>query len=237
MASPGVRQAFSRTSAVLFFSLVFSVAGCERMMPLDTKPLDNAGMNYASIKQLQALDITSAELTEVVKARAAGFPDDGCVEMVRIYHGRKLPFNAGDTVAGLVKAHLREDTILQLARLDELGINAGGLELIRLAGFSDSMVLEVASHEAMGKPVFSGAALSNMRNAGMRESTLLELVRRGVPDSESRVIIGLHRHGASDADILRRYPAAIPPLEPRSHFRIVRHLLRYFCLFPLALSR
>jgi hypothetical protein len=208
VASPGVRQAFSRTSAILFFSLVFSVAGCERMMPLDTKPLDNAGMNYASIKQLQALDITSAELTEIAKARAAGFPDDGCVEMVRIYHSRKVPFSVGDTVAGLVNAHLHEDTILQLARLDELGVNSGELELIRLAGFSDAMVLEVARHEAEGKPALSGTALSNMRNAGMREPVLLELVRRGIPDSESRVIIGLHRHGASDADILRRYPAA-----------------------------
>jgi hypothetical protein len=178
------------------------------MMPLDTKPLDNAGMAYSAIKQLQALDITSAELTEVAKARAAGFPDEGCIELVRIYHGRKLPFSVGDTVAGLVKAHLRADTVLQLARLDELGINAGGLELIRLAGFSDSMVLEVARHEATGKPVFSGAALSNMRNAGMREPLLLELVRRNIPDSQAPAIIGLHRHGASDVDILRRYPGA-----------------------------
>jgi hypothetical protein len=207
-AFTGANQVFRRAFAILFVSLIFAAAGCERMMPLDTKPLDNAGMAYSAIKQLQAQDITIAELTELVKARSAGFPDDGCVELVRIYHGRKLPFNAGDTVAGLVKARLREDTILQLARLNELGINAGGLELIRLAGFSDSMVLEVASHEAMGKPVFSGAALSNMRNAGMREPVLLELVRRNIPDSEAPAIIGLHRHGASDVDILRRYPGA-----------------------------
>ena len=208
LVSPRAPRVFSCASAILFLSLILAVAGCERMMPLDTKPLDNAGMAYSAIKQLQALDITTAELTEVAKARAAGFPDEGCIELVRIYHGRKLPFSVGDTVAGLVKAHLREDTILQLARLDELGINAGGLELIRLAGFSDSMVLEVARHEATGKPVFSGAALSNMRNAGMREPVLLELVRRNIPDSQAPAIIGLHRHGASDVDILRRYPGA-----------------------------
>jgi hypothetical protein len=208
VVGPGAIQVFSRTSSILIFSLILLVVGCQRMMPLDTKPLDNAGMTYPTIKQLQALDITSAELAEVAKARAAGFPDDGCIELVRIYHARKVPFSVGDTVAGLVKAHLREDTILQLARLDELGINAEGLELIRLAGFSDSMVLEVASHEAAGKPVFSGAALSNMKNAGMREPVLLELVRRNIPDSEAPAIIGLHRHGARDADILRRYPGA-----------------------------
>jgi hypothetical protein len=204
----GARPVFSRTSAILFFSLILSVAGCERMMPLDTKPLDNAGMTYSAIKQLQALDITSAELTELAKVRTAGLPDDACIEMVRIYHGRNRPFSAGDTVAGLVKARLRADTILELARLDELGVNAGELELIRLAGLSDSIVLEVARHEAAGKPVLSGAALSNMRNAGMRESILLELVRRGIPDSEGPTIIRLHRHGSSEADILRRYPGA-----------------------------
>ena len=198
----------SRAALVLFFLLILSIAGCERMMPLDTKPLDNAGMSYPAIKQLQTLNPTRAELAEVVKARAAGFPDDGCIELVRIYHSRNRPFSVGDTVAGLVKTRLREDTILQLARIDELGINAGGLELIRLAGFSDSMVLEVARHEATGKTVFSGAALSTMRNAGIREPVLLELVRRDIPDSEVPTIIGLHRHGASDVDILRRYPGA-----------------------------
>jgi hypothetical protein len=206
--SRGAPQVFSRAYASLCLSLILCVAGCERMMPLDTKPLDNAGMTYTAIKQLEALNITSAELTELGKARAAGFPDDGCIEIVRIYHDRGRPFTVGDAVAGLVNARLREDTILQLAKLDDLGINAGGLELIRLAGFSDSMVLEVARHEAAGKPVLSGAALSNMRNAGMRESVLLELVRRNIPDSEARTIIGLHRRGVSDFDILRHYPGA-----------------------------
>ena len=201
-------RVLSRTSAILLVSLLPWVAGCERMTPLDTKPLDNAGMTYPAIKRLLALDITEAELAEVVKARSAGFPDDDCIEVVRIYHVRNRPFDGGDTIAGLLQSQLRADTVFDLASLDQLGVNAGELRLIRLAGLSDSIVLEVARHETAGKPVLSGAALSNMRNAGMRESILLELVRRGVPDSEGAVIIRLHRHGASEADILRRYPAA-----------------------------
>jgi hypothetical protein len=203
----GAGHIFLGISAIVFFSLMLLVAGCERMMPLNTKPLDLAGMTYPAIKQLQAMDITRAELAEIAKARAAGLPDDTCIEIVRIYHVRNRPFDAGDTVAGLVQAHLRADTILDLASLDQLGVNAGELRLIRLAGLSDSIVLEVARHEAAGKPVLSGVDLSNMRNAGMRDSILLELVRRGVPDSEGPTIIRLHRHGASEADILRRYPA------------------------------
>jgi hypothetical protein len=200
--------ALFRPSPIFFLSLVLLAAGCERMMPLDTKPLDNAGMNYSAIKQVVALDISRTELDEVAKARNAGFSDDKCIQIVRLYHDRNLPFNAGDTVAGLLRAGLRQDTILELAKLNAFGVNIGELQLIRLAGFSDTVVLEVARQEAAGKHVLSGASLSTMKNAGMHESTLLELVRRGVPDSEAPALIALHRHGAKDSDLLRRYPAA-----------------------------
>jgi hypothetical protein len=196
-----------RVCAIVSLTLMMVVAGCQRMMPLDTKPLDSAGMSYAAIKQLQALNITGAELHEIVKARTAGLSDDKCIEIVQLYHGRQLPFNAGDTVAGLLRARLSGETILELARLNELGINAGELQLIRLAGFSDAVVVEVARQEAAGRPVLSGASLSTMKNAGIHESMLLELLRRGVPDSEAATIIAAHRRGARDVDVLRRYPA------------------------------
>jgi hypothetical protein len=201
-------HALFRSSQVFLLLLILVVAGCERMMPLDTKPLDSAGMNYPAIKQLVALDISRTELDEVAKARNAGFSDEKCIQIVQLYHGRNLPFNAGDTIAGLLRAGLSQDTVLELARLNEFGVNIGELQLIRLAGFSDAVVLEVARQDAAGKHVLSGASLSTMKNAGMHESILLELVRRGVRDSEVPMIIALHRHGAKDSDLLRRYPAA-----------------------------
>src|ERR1700679_942542 len=91
------RRELSRACAIVLLSLIPWVAGCERMTPLDTKPLDNAAMTYPAIKRLLALDITEAELAEVVKARSAGFPDDDCIEVVRIYHVRNRQFNGGDT--------------------------------------------------------------------------------------------------------------------------------------------
>ncbi len=199
---------FFRASAILLIFFAFLAGGCQRMMPLDTKPLDNAGMRYSAIKQLVALDISRSELDDIAKARNAGFSDDKCIEMVQLYHGRHLPFNAGDTVAGLLRAGLSQDTILELAKLNAFDVNVGELQLIRLAGFSDAVVLEVARQEAAGKHVLSGASLSTMKNAGMHESILLELLRRGVPDSEAPAIIALHRHGGKDSDLLRRYPAA-----------------------------
>ena len=118
------------------------------MVPLDTKPLDAAGVSYASIKKLEALNITAEEIPEVVKMRSAGFPDDACVSIVQIFHQRGKPFDAGEAVAGLYQASVSEDTILELANLNQLGISAGEFQVMRLAGLSDAIILETAKHQA-----------------------------------------------------------------------------------------
>ena len=97
-------------------TLLFFAAGCKHMQPLDTKPLDAAGVSYDSIKKLVALNVTPEEISEIAKMRSAGFSDDGCVAIVQIYHQRNKPFDAGETVAGLAQASVGEDTILELAK-------------------------------------------------------------------------------------------------------------------------
>lgn len=165
-------------------------------------------MSYDAIQELKKLNITASEIAEIAQARQAGLPDADCVEVLRIYRGRGQAFDAGNALAGLAQVGLREETILQLARLNQLGRGWGELQAMRLAGLSDSIVLEVARHHAQGQPVLGGASLARLKNAGMREATLLELARRGVPDAQADAILSARRHGASEADILRRFTAS-----------------------------
>ena len=185
--------------------LSLMAVGCKHFQPLDTKPLDAAGVGYASIKKLEALKITSEEIPEISKMRSAGFSDDSCVSIVEIYHQRGTPFAAGDVVAGLEKAGAREATILELARMDQLGLGAGELQAMRLAGLSDAIILETAKHQAAGTPSLSGLSLGKLKNAGLRESTLLELEQRGIPDSAADQILAMRRHRATDKEILRKF--------------------------------
>jgi hypothetical protein len=127
------------------------------------------------------------------------------VQAVQIFHGRGEAFQAGEVMPRLLQAGMSEDTVLELAKLNELGLGAGELLAMRLAGFSDVMVLEVARRHAEGKPVVSGASLSSLKNAGLRESALLQLVERGLTDPQADTIISLRRHGMSEAEILRRF--------------------------------
>jgi len=196
-----------RRRTLLCFSTSFLVvsAGCKYIQPLNTKPLDAAGLNYDSIKKLETLKVTPEEIPEIAKIRSAGFSDDSCVSIVEIYHQRGKPFTAGESVAGLVQASMGENAILELARMDQLGVNVGEFQAMRLAGLSDAIILETARHEAAGTPSLSGPSLGKLKNAGLRESTLLELARRGIPDSATDQILAMQRHRATDGEILRRF--------------------------------
>jgi hypothetical protein len=197
---------FKRLSLLcLAAALSLIVASCKHFQPLDTKPLDAAGVGYASIKKLEALKITSEEIPEISKMRSAGFSDESCVSIVEIYHQRGKAFTTGEAVAGLVKAGARENTILELARMDQLGLGAGEFQVMRLAGLSDAIILETAKHEAAGTPSLSGLSLGKLKNSGLRESTLLELEQRGIPDSATDQILAMRKHRATDKEILRKF--------------------------------
>jgi len=199
-----------RVSALVTLACVAACAlgACHGMTPVDTAPLDHAGMNYDAIQQAKAVHVTPTEVASLAAARQSGLSDSACINLLQISRGRNEAFTGGDTAAGMAKAGLREDTIVELARLNQLGLGAGELQAMRLAGLSDEIIMEVARRHAAGQAVLAGASLAELKNSGVREATLLELARRGVPDSHAAAIILSRRHGATDDDILRRFPGS-----------------------------
>jgi hypothetical protein len=183
------------------------VAGCANLHRVDTTPLDRAGMSYSAIQDLKKLGITGAEVSNVANAKMDGISDTTCIELVRIAHARQQPYNSTEAVAGLQQAGMSESSILELARMNQLGVGAGELQAIRLLGLPDATVVEFAKVHAEGKPVLSGVSIANIMNTGLRRETLLELIRRQVPDSSAATIIAMKRQHKSDAEVLHHFPA------------------------------
>jgi hypothetical protein len=203
------REPASTTTLAAAFLLAASLllASCQALMPLDTSPLDNAGMRYDSIKELKALHITAPEVAEIAKVRNAGFSDTDCIQLLQISRSHHEQFTSGDAISTMLGSGIPEPMILGLANLDQLGLGYGELQAMYLAGLSDAIIMEVARRHAANEPVLSGASLGNMRNLRINNATLLELVRRGIPNSFAPEIIAQRRHGASDSEILRKFPA------------------------------
>ena len=196
-----------RAAFVAVFTLAFlALFGCKhQIMPTNTIPLDNAGMNYTAVAALKSLSISDAEVAELVKVKQAGLSDDTCISLVRLARNDKEQFHNGDDVAELVKAGIPEPTILDLAQIHSLSAWGGEAVAMHLAGLSNQIILEDIRRTSAGQPVLSGASLADFKNAGMSQPTLLQLVRMGVPDSEASRILNFRRHGWSDAAILRHY--------------------------------
>jgi hypothetical protein len=184
------------------------LASCYDLRLLDTEPLDRAGMTYDAIKELKSLHISQPEINEIAKVRAAGLSDADCVTLLRISHSRDQPFAEGAEIAGLYQSGLAEGTVMGLANLDQAGVGSGELQAMHLAGLPDELILSVARDRAKGKSTLSGAALGAMKNLRIENSTLLQLVQRGTPESDGVRIIADRRRGAKDADILRHFPSA-----------------------------
>lgn len=206
LPGPCTRRFASRWRFLFSFLPFFFVFGCHRVTQLDTTALDTSGMSFNAIQSLRGMDVTKDEVSQIIDARQAGLSDDDCVALVRLARSRKEPFHTGDDVAQLLRAGVSVSTVMQLAQLNQVAPWSGEAVAMRLAGLSDQIILEEAHRRSAGQAVLSGASLAEFKNLGMREATLLQLVRRGVPDDEAPNIISLRRRGWSDAQILRRYP-------------------------------
>jgi hypothetical protein len=182
------------------------LAGCSRMVPPDDSSLSEMGFAWTQLQELRALEPAQEEIDELVKVRRARLEDEACVELVRIARARGGRFANGDAVASLLRAGVAPDTVLELERLGRLDRDAGEFQAMRLAGFSDEALVELARARSAGRPALGGPSLARLRNAGVSEGALIELLRRRVPDSEAEPILAMRRRGARDADILRRYP-------------------------------
>ncbi len=189
-------------AAALLLVCVLAPA-CKRQA--DTKPLDEAGMGYTHLQELQDLDLTDLEALELAKARNAGISEFNCVELVRIARSRKQPFAAGDAITTMRRAGISENVVMELAHLNQLTLWAGEAAAIRYAGFSDTAVLEVNRRRAQKRPVLSGPSLARLKNAGYSEEQILSLVRSGSTDDQVDNIIATRR-ASEGASTFRRSP-------------------------------
>jgi hypothetical protein len=199
------RRSWLSLVALALALAALGAAGCKVIHRADTRPLDGVGMSFSAIEQLQQLDVTNPEVAELVKVKQVGFSDDAAVALVRAAHGRNQRFTAGDAVMGLVQAGFSEKGVLELGRLDQLGLWVGEAQAMRLAGIPEPVILELARQRAAGRPTLSGPSLAEMKNTGMSDETLFELARHAVPDTEAKNILLMRQRRWSDAQILRHY--------------------------------
>jgi len=142
-----------------------------------------------SVPQLKSLGVSNAEIAELTKAHEAGMTDPSSVVLIQLARDHKTPFADGQSVADLLNAGSSEETVLELARLNQLGLWAGEARAMRLAGLSDKMILAVARRRSQGLPVLSGEKLGELKNTGVTDAMILQMIQKGDTDETATKLI------------------------------------------------
>jgi hypothetical protein len=174
--------------------LLLPLAACKRVEQTNTQPLDEAGMWSNSVSELRTLNVSNAEIGELTKARQGGLSDPSCVELIKLARSRQRPFSGGQPIADLLAAGSSEQTVLELERLDQLGLWAGQAQALRLAGLSDKVILAVAQRRSQGLPVLSGGKIAGLKNSGANDAVILDFIQKGITEEQASNYIAQREH-------------------------------------------
>ena len=183
-------------SAGLLLAFLLPMASCKSTQKADTEQSDQMAMWLDSVPQLKTLNVSNAEIGELTTAHQAGLTDPSTVVLIKLARDHKRQFVDGQSVANLLNAGSSEQTVLELARLNQLGIWAGEAQAMRLAGLSDKIILAVAERRSKGLPVLSGGKLGELKNAGASDATILEMVQKGASEKTASDYIAARNRAA-----------------------------------------
>jgi hypothetical protein len=178
-----------RWPSVLLLASVALAYSCKPAQKADTEQADQMAMWLDSVPQLKTLNVSNAEIDELNKTHEAGLTDPSAVVLIQLARDRKQPFAEGQSVVDLLNAGCSEETVVSLGRLNLLGPWAGEARAIRLEGISDKIILAVAQRHVKGLTVLSGEKLGELKNTGVSDTVILEMVQRGDSDARANQFI------------------------------------------------
>lgn len=175
--------------------LLAALSGCKSAPKVDPSPLEQAGMYFNNVTELRELNLTQDEVAQLAQARQAGLTDEDCVALIDLSRRHGQPFQAGETIAGLLRTGFRESSVMALVHLDQLDL-VGEAQVMKLAGLSDDVVLALARRRNAGQPTLSSAKAAALRNVQLTNAQILEAVNRGTTDAQADAIIASRNRAA-----------------------------------------
>jgi hypothetical protein len=159
-------------------------SACKQGAKAEAQPTDSSGDWVNGVPELRALNVSNPEIAELTKAHEAGLSIPACETLIKLSRSRQKPFTDGDGIADLLSAGSSEQTVMELAHLDQLGLWAGEARILRLGGLSDKVILAVARRRSQNLPVLSGTKLGELQNSGASEGTILDFVEKGYSEQQ-----------------------------------------------------
>lgn len=164
--------------------LLFAI-GCEKKPPRDYSALDNSGMYTTNIDELKKLKVTDPEVSQLAKLKLGGASDDLCMALYREAHSHGHDFTSGESAVSLSRAGYSDEQILEMAKSDQIDMLSADAVMLKLIGLSNPTVQEIIRRRIQGLPTLTSEQIGRLKNTGMSEKQILDMVESGLAGEEA----------------------------------------------------
>ena len=146
-------------------------------------------MFSTSLAELKKMKLNTAEITQLTKLKHAGASDDFCLSLVKAARAHNHDFTSGDSAAGLSRAGYSDAQILEMAQADKIDILSSDAVMLKLMGLSNNTVQTVIQRREQGLPTLTSEQIGRLKNVGVSEQKILELINQGLSDQQAEAQI------------------------------------------------
>ena len=178
-----------RKSFLLATALLALLAGCQKQPETDYSPLDQSGMFSTTLNTVKKMKLSNAEIAQLATLKKAGASDDFCLKMLQIARGHNHDFISGDSAVALSRAGYSDAQILEMAQADKVDALSDDAVMLKLMGLSNSTVQTVIQRREQGLPTLTSAQIGRLKNIGISEKRILEMVNDGLAGQQAEAQI------------------------------------------------
>src|SRR5215469_3605493 len=175
--------------SLLLLAMFALLAGCQKKPEVDYTPLDQAGMWISSLRQVKNMKVSNAEVAQLTSLKRAGAGDDLCLALLKAARDNHHPFTSGDSAVTLSRAGYSDAQILEMAQADKLDSLSADAVMLKLLGLSDPGVQYIMHRRTQGLPTLTSAQIGRLKNVGMSEQKILEMINQSLPDQQAEAEI------------------------------------------------
>jgi hypothetical protein len=178
-----------RNSLLLLGVAAILLSGCQKHVQTDYTALDQSGMWSSTLDEVKALKPSDLEITQLTKLKHAGASDDLCLALLKAARAHNHEFSNADSAMDLSRAGYTDAQILAMAQSDQIEILSGEAVTLKLIGLSNPTVQEIMQRRIQGLPTLTSEQIGRLKNTGMSERQILEIVDQGLSDQQAESLI------------------------------------------------
>ena len=174
---------------ILCAGLLLFAAGCQKHAKTDYSALDQSGMWSSSLAELKKYNASDAEIAQLTKLKQASASDELCLSLLKAARDHHHEFTSAEGALQLSRAGYSDAQIVEIAKSDQLDILSGEAVTLKLIGLSNPTVQIIIQRRIQGLPTLTSAQIGRLKNTGMSEKQILDVINQGLSDQKAEAFI------------------------------------------------